>query len=165
MEAAVWGFIGTIVGALASLGTTLLSTRQASSLQASASSFDRAQKHRAFQRDTLLALQDALHDLMRLVARGHLEDREAFCETGVWGKEPLTPEVNEGQRLARRQFLILVERVANDALRADLKRVNESLGHVSFRCTEIDADAIFNAASEQATPALEQIGNVLRAQY
>ena len=165
MEAAIWGFVGTLVGALASIGTTLLSSRQASKLQASASSLARAESHRAFQRDTLLELQEALHDLMRLIAQGNIEDRLAFRNTGVWGKQPLTAEVNEGQRLAHRRFAILVQRVADDTLRTDLKALHQSLSGASLASSADQAEFKLRTSSEQATHTLEHIGNALRAQY
>lgn len=165
MEAAIWGFIGTMVGALASLGTTLVSTRNAFSLQSLTSSLDRAEKHREFQRSTLVELQDAIHDLLRIVTRGLLEDQAAFRKTGTWGENLLSDEVNDGQRLARRRVVILMERVADDALRADVKRLNEALTHASFNSTEADSELLIHAASNQALQVMEHIGTVLRAQY
>src|SRR5688500_8397603 len=147
MEAAVWGFIGTVVGALASLGATLLSTRNTASMQASASSLERAETARAFQRNKLLELQDALHDSMRLVARGHREDEAAFRATVSCGKHALSEEVNESERLARRRTLILIERIADDALRTDLKNLNESLIHVFIADSKAGADAQYRDAA------------------
>lgn len=165
MGAAIWGFIGTLVGALASIGTTWLSARHASSLQASASKLARAETGRAFQRDTLLELQDALHDLMRLIVRGNIEDQTAFRQSGTWGKQPLTAEVNEGQRLANRRFAILVERVANDALRTDLKDIQGLLSQISLARTANESQSALHNLSVRATQVLEHLGTVLRAQY
>lgn len=165
MESAVWGFIGTIVGALASIGTTIVSGRNAASMQASASSLERAERHRSFQRNTLIELQDALHDLMRLVAKGHYEDEMAYRETGNWAATRLSEEVNEGQRLAHRHLLILVERVADEALRAELKQLSVSLGEVSLARSQTSANTSLEKALHQGTQVLEHVGEVLRSQY
>lgn len=165
MEAAFWGLAGTVVGALASVTTTFVASRNAAALQKAAAILDRAEKQRSFQRETLLELQDALHDLMRLITQGYLEDSAAFRASGTWGKALLSEEVNEGQRLARRRVLILIERVADDPLRNDLKGLNESLTKVSFGSSEFNAEALFNAASTQAMQVMEHIGKVLRALY
>lgn len=165
MDAALWGFIGTLIGALASLGGTWLTSRHASSLHATTLGIERDEKFRIFQRDTLIALQDALHDLLRFVARGHIEDTKAFHETGEWGKEFLSEEVSEGQMLARRHMLILVERVADDDLRTTLKRLNTMLTNVSFGGAKETADQNWEIASIYAFDVFEQIGKVLRGQY
>ena len=73
MEPATWGaigaLIGTVVGAAASVVTAYIATRHAASLQAADDQARRRDQGRAFQRDTLLALQEALSDLLRLEAR------------------------------------------------------------------------------------------------
>ncbi|MGH1451353.1 MAG: hypothetical protein ACRBBM_18265 [Pseudomonadaceae bacterium] len=165
MEAAVWGFIGTLVGALASLGGTWLTNHNARTLHAEALKLERDEKARAFQRDTLIALQDAVHDLLRLIARGHHEDILAFRETGKWGKTLLTNEVSDGQMLARRHMLILLERVLNDALRTQVKDLNAKLTEISFAVNETDAHRLWDSASIHGLEVLEHIGKALRAQY
>jgi hypothetical protein len=77
VDPAAWGVIGTAVGALASIGTTWLTNRNSANLQASAKAAERVETQRAFQRQTLLELQDAFHDAIRLAARVHLEDCKA----------------------------------------------------------------------------------------
>jgi hypothetical protein len=165
MEAALWGFIGTLVGALASIGTTWLSIRQASSLQVSASKLARMEARRVFQRDTLLELQEAVLDLMRLIAQGDSEDRAEHRKTGIWGKQSLTPEVNEGQRLAHRRLTILIQRVADDELRSELKAFHSALSKVTFASSAKEAENSFDTLSVNLTQVLEHLGTDLRAQY
>ncbi len=165
MEAAVWGFIGTLVGALASLGGTWLTNQNARILHAEALKLEREEKARAFQRDTLIALQDAVHDLLRLIARGHHEDTLAFRETGKWGKNRLSSEVSDGQMLARRHMLILLERVSKDELRSQVKDLNVSLTMIHLAANEVDASRQWDSASTQGLVVLEHIGAALRAEY
>lgn len=165
MEAAFWGFIGTVIGALASLGGTWLTNRNARTLHVEALKLERDEKQRLFQRDTLIALQDAVHDLLRLIARGHHEDTLAFRESGQWGKAFLSDEVSDGQMLARRRMLILLERVSDDALRTHVKSLNAMLTEVSFATSEKVARQRWDSAAVQGLEILEHIGKALRAQY
>lgn len=163
MEAAAWGFLGIIVGAFASVATTFVAARNGAALQRSAASLDRAEKQRSFQRDTLLELQDAIHDLMRLISRVFLEERDAFWASGTWGKTLLSDEVNEGQRLAHRRVVILIERVSDDALRADVKQFHEKLWQVSSASSDINAEVMLSDTHTQAMLVLEHIGKTVRA--
>lgn len=165
MEAAVWGFIGTVVGALASLGGTWLTNHNARKLHAEALKLERDEKSRAFQRDTLIGLQDALHDLLRLIARGHHEDTLALRESGKWGRKFLSNEVSNGQMLARRHMLILLERVSDDGLRSLVKVLNARLTETSLATSEDEANRLWDSTSMQGLETLEQIGKALRAQY
>jgi hypothetical protein len=107
MDAATWGFIGTlagaVIGATASICTTLVSSWNASRLQQNADYLERIERARAFQRDNLLALQDSLQDAMRLAARAHLEDAVA----ANFGKSMLSEEVNQNILLSNRKLSIL----------------------------------------------------------
>ena len=165
MEAAAWGFIGTVIGALASLGGTWLTNRNSHLLRTTELNIERDEKFRLFQRDTLISLQDALHSLLRLIARGHHEDTLAFRETGEWGKRLLSDEVSDGQMNARRHMLILVERVADDDLRSRVKQLNSKLTEISLAKSRESANREWNAASIEGFETLEHIGKVLRAQY
>jgi hypothetical protein len=165
VDAALWGLIGTIVGALASIGTTWISGRHAVSLQRQAASLDRLERARAFQRETLIELQDALHDALRMVTRAHLEDVAAFKKGEKWGSSFLSAEVNEGVRLAARRVSILIERVANDALRSDLKKIAGATGQVCLANSEAEGQASLEHAYATGNNVTQHIGSVLRSLY
>lgn len=165
MESAVWGLIGTVVGALASIGTTWMSARSASNLQKQSSSLERMERERAFQRETLVELQDALHDALRMTARVYLEDSASFKQSGNWGKSLLSEEVNEGIRLASRRVSILIERIANDRLRSELKDAMKASGQMSLARSQAEAEAIFIRMNATANDVMERLGNVLRSLY
>jgi len=69
---AIWGLIGALIGALASIATTWITTCNASTQQIASAEYARSEQNRAFQRETLLELQMAVSDLMRLVSRAQL---------------------------------------------------------------------------------------------
>jgi hypothetical protein len=165
MEAAAWGLIGTVVGALASISATWISARNAFSLQGQAAHFEREEKHRSFQHSTLVELQDAVHDLIRLWMRGHLEDQAAFAETQEWGAKLLSEEVDEGIRLGISRVQILKERVADDGLRDTLDQLLSLVADHSITRTRAGAERLYATLIATAPRVMEEIGQSLRSQY
>ena len=149
MEAAAWGFIGTLVGALASVGTTLLTTRHSNATRKESIQLERQEKFRVFQRDTLLELQDALHDVMRLTGKAHHLDLVAHNSGAEWGKTLLPEDVNEEIRLARRRLGIIVERVADDGMRAEIKAISLALTHTLHAPSKVEANRSLSRAGAE----------------
>lgn len=165
MEPAFWGLMGTVVGALASIATTYIQSRHADSLRSAASKEEREERHRAFQRETLIELQDVIHDLCRMVIRGHLEDVASYRKTGEWGRQALSEEVNEGQRVLRRRAMLLTSRVSNDELRRSINASFETLVRLSMARSFDEAKHMHRVTDTEVPAVLEQLGNELRRQY
>ena len=165
VEAAAWGLLGTLVGALTSVGTTWLSNQTSHKIQSSKQADERAERAKEFQRETLLTLQEAIHDALRLSARAHMEDFEQFKKTGDWNRGLLSDEVSEGLRLARRRVAILIERVADESLRSDVKSLMRVSAEGVLARSKQDAEMNQQAVSVLMTPLLEKIGSVLRSHY
>jgi hypothetical protein len=117
VDAAIWGLIGTVIGAFASIATTWLSTKSSAAQQEARVQGERLERANAFQRETLLELQEAIHDALRLAHRAYIEDCDSFRKGTPWSKAMLGEELNESIRLAFRKVSILVERVADDSVR------------------------------------------------
>lgn len=126
---------------------------------------DRAERANSFQRETLLALQEALHDAFRLYSRAYLERRIAVADGANWQQTRLSDEVNEGVRLGQRQTSILIERISNDALRECCKTLMNHGAEALLSSSHEDAEARHFAALDEATRTLEQLGVVLRSHY
>jgi hypothetical protein len=165
MDAAVWGLIGTLVGALASIATTFIAGQHAFSLQRRTSLFERLEKHRAFQHDTLIELQDAVHEALRMVSSGYFEDLKAFQTSGQWGSALLSDEVNQGILTANRRVVILVQRVADDALRAELQAVYAAVNSVSLAKSRVECEGLLQRATTSVMSVMEHVGRVLRGLY
>jgi hypothetical protein len=165
MEAAVWALVGTIVGALASIGTTWLSTRTSYALQREKAREERLERANAFQRQTLLDLQDAIHDGLRLVHRAYMEDLALRQKGEIWGKGLISDEVSEGVRLSQRKLAILVQRVSEDTLRQEVKAFMERAWLVSFAGSREKAEAQLNKVTGESAAVLERVGAVLRSHY
>lgn len=165
MEAALWGLLGTFAGAAASIATTVIASRNAASLQRTAASLEREEKSRAFQRETLIELQDAVHEELRAVALLYMADKAAFRETGTWGRKLLGEELNNRVHLAGRRTLLLAERVADDGLRDHIKALRGLLTSVQMARDSAVAERAHIAAMEMGTSVMEHIGTVLRSLY
>lgn len=165
MDAAVWGLIGTLVGAFASISTSWLATRTSSRLQQEKLNDERRERARTFQRQTLLDLQEAIHDALRLVNRGYIEDYQANRSTKAWGKNMLSEEVNEGIRLAQRRVAMLVERVADDELRMQIKTLSGRTGQVILSKSEQEARLYLEQSALEAERVFERLGVALRLHY
>ncbi len=165
MDAAGWGLIGTLVGAGASIATTFLSNRHSAALHASSSREERLERGRAFQRQTLLELQDAFHDAIRLIALTQLEDIRAFHSSGSWARQRLPDDLAENLRTANRRVMLLVERVADDSVRTSVKGVMNRANSVAYAASKEESIAVFDTATFESVTAIELIGEKLRGLY
>jgi len=132
MEPAIWGFVGTIIGAAASIITTVITNRNQFQLQKENDSLKRQERARAFQRDNLLKIQDTLQDALRFSGQAYLEFLKAYKKDGKWGKVYLPGELDESIRLTNSRFVVLVERVSDEALRSELKTLQSNFASFSL---------------------------------
>ena len=73
--------------------------------------------------------------------------------------------MNEGVRVASRRVSILIQRVASDVLRSDLKRLADEMGRVLMAKSQAQADAALASAYETGESVMEHIGAVLRSLF
>lgn len=165
MDAAIWGLLGTVVGALTSVLTTWVAARSESNREQQKLYDERVERARAFQRQTLIDLQEAIHDALRLVNQAHLEDRRAYRQGERWGRNKLPETVDEGLRVARRRVSILIERVAIDDLRAQLTALMASSTQVLLAGNREEADSYMEKSSKSAQDVLVNVGAALRKNY
>lgn len=115
-----------------------------------------------FQRQTLLALQDAVMALMRTVGQGHLLDLRAWHERREWHPEAYPNELNLANRDANGQTALLGVRVHDDSVRSLLQRLkSECNGLMGARDREASIDA-YNEASALFVLLNERMGALLR---
>jgi hypothetical protein len=170
MEPVTWGFIGTLVGAVvgasASIITTLITERNSSKLQQDAASLERSERARELQRSTLLEIQDALSSGMRLVGRAHLEDAESFRRSENDGKRPLLSEqLDQELLISNRRLALLTERIADDPLRESIKALHREMTNVLMARTESESEAALQYASSIFGKVMENIGVARRSSY
>jgi hypothetical protein len=169
LDAASWGFIGTLIGAIvgasASVLTTSINSRNAVQLHKANNDLDRAERARAFQRETLLGTQEVLQASMRLMARAHIADTEAFRLTGQWGRNMLGDDLNESILLANQKMTALVERISDDSLRNTLKDLHGEISSVSQSDSRDEANIAFYQVGPAFQDAMTQLGTALRTFY
>lgn len=169
MEAAAWGFVGTVIGAIVgaatSVVTTTINSRNAYNIHSSKHDQERAERARTFQRETLLATQDAIQEMMRLMARAHIVDNAAFRETQQWGRNMLGDDLSESARLANQKMTALVERISDDALRVSLKRLHGLCNAVLSAESPAEARKFFDATGALFTEVMAELGTALRSHY
>ncbi|NVM76619.1 hypothetical protein FHW83_002414 [Duganella sp. SG902] len=169
MEPITWAFIGTLcgaaVGALTSIATTTINSRNAASLQSAKTRDERDERRRAFQRETILQVQDCFHDLMRFSARIYLSDLEAYRTNKDWKKNRLGPDLDEGFRLQNQKLSCLVERVFDDNLRSELRSLHSTVSSIAYSENREHAEAIHHESASQFTQTMKALGEVLRSNY
>lgn len=162
VDSAIWGLIGTVVGALSSIGTTWLANQNSHRLQRDRVRNERVEQSNALQRESLLAVQDAMHDAIRLVHRAHIEDVKAHRATKTWGKNMLPEDMSEEIRLAQRRVFILVERILDEDLRGRIKGLMGNATEVLMARSEEQSHACLEKTGSDSNKVLEQLGTVLR---
>lgn len=157
--------LGALVGALASGGTAWLTTTATRRSQEAQAERERAATFNAFQRTTLLDLQEALHDLVRMLARAHAEQRGALHRNVHWDAFAYSVEVSEGLRLASARLALLVERVASDDLRKSVKTFTAGAAlRATARSYEAAEHEFFDTVAD--VPRLQEpVGAALRRTY
>jgi hypothetical protein len=164
-EAALWGFIGTAVGAAASIGTSWIAGKTASNVEAEKVRQERLEAARGFQRATVLELQEVIHDCARHLSHAHHQDRLAKSKGAEWGTNRLTPEVDEGVRLSLRRISISLERLANAQLREEIRAFTKRAAPMVLAKSEAEATAGMTQAMNDTARLLEDLGTELRRQY
>ena len=165
MESALWGFIGTLIGVGSSVSTTYLTNKKSIDLQKDADLLKRNELSRVFQRETLLNLQDTLHETMRLIGQMHLEDTHNYKETGIWGKSLFSEDINEGLMLSMRKISILKERISNNQLRLNLDDLHKDLCKPSFVKSKSESSKLLENILDKFESFMKELGIVLRENY
>lgn len=165
VDSAVWGLIGTGVGALASIGTTWLTNSNASKLEDDRNKALRMETAREFQRKTLIELQEATLSLTRLVTKAHLHDRKAFSGGAHW-RDVLLPEaLSNDISDAFRLVTLLTQRVSDEPLRLRLKKFTEDAGNCLHAQDPETATYLWQHLGGEYTSMIESLGEVLRKNY
>src|ERR1051325_6139626 len=78
-----------------------------------------------FQRETLLKLQEAAHELARATGAMYYQDVMAHRGSGEWRKNQYSSDLGERYAAAQSQTLMLSERVRDEAVRAAVRELRE----------------------------------------
>jgi hypothetical protein len=121
------------------------------------------ERRTAFQRDTLLQLQDAVGELMRTTAIMQLADHDRYRETGQWGKQLYDEQLSERNRVANAETSKLGARVHDDVIRDLLARVKAISAQIPLAPSPDQAHRALTQSFAAAEALNERIGVVFRA--
>jgi len=119
MEAAVWGFIGTVIGALASIGTSYFAARSASAAQRERMRLEWNLQYREFQIKAVTELQEILFEFSRATGRIRAADerREAQANGAARGPALLGEDLSEKFSQLIRRINVLLGRIDDKEVR------------------------------------------------
>lgn len=166
MNSAIWGFIGTLIGAGVTIAVSFIAVWKENKLQEKSYIFEREEKARAFQRENLLKIQDLLQKSVRLMARAHQADVSAYKETGTWRKNKLEDEINDAITENNRELVVTIERIANDDLRKDIKDLRGIISSgIVLAKSDKESESILHEATDSFLKLMENVGAELRKNY
>ena len=128
MDAAFWGFAGTLIGVVVGAGATILTTllqlRHTSQRELAADKLLRSERARDFQRKSLLELQVAVNELAQCYGTLKRHHESAFREGQSWGSRLPPPELTEGIRQSMFRVFALSRRIEGGQVRASVEYVS-----------------------------------------
>jgi hypothetical protein len=166
VDAAVWGFVGVVVGSLITLGAELIRARYEAGPD-SRSTRRRAERDR-FQRSTLVELQGALESFAATaLAIGAARHAEASAAGGwrPFSETTLTPELTEANRKSNMAIASLSALVLDDEVRQLCREVLASSAQIWLAQSPDEADRGVAATINAATAAATRCGDVFRESY
>lgn len=164
MEAMTWGFIGTIIGAIASIATTIITNWSSYLIVRQTKDYERKEIANTFQRQTIIELQVELLEYIRSCYQVYLYDCNQFKKTGVWGGK-LPEDLNTKNRELSAKTSILIQRISNNELRDNLLVLKDSCARCSLSKEKSEADELYDILSEGYQKSNELLGMELRSTY
>jgi len=150
MDAGIWGFIGVIIGAVSSIVTTVMVARSNRLLQKEASSFEREEIKKEFQRKNLIELQDILTNTMRLVV--HIASSDKVAE-----------ESSHKIMTFNQDISIRTERITDDSLRESVRSLQHGMNHFLLSKELLLTNKLPNELVTSFNQKMEKIGVALRS--
>jgi hypothetical protein len=163
MDAALWGFLGTLVGAAASFLATYLSAKYAAKSQGEAAARERAIREQLLQRETLIELQNELNNLLRANAVIFMDDMRQAQQGMPWSQLVANVEAGEAARRAFAQVSVLTSRVTIDTVRSEVGKVRDLLNIALDASDHVEADRRHRAAMLAGIEVIEKVGAEIRS--
>lgn len=164
-----WGFIGTLVGAIvgasASILTTMINSKNAIRIQEDIERNARKERYREFQRNNLIELQEKLAYGMRLVTKAYFEDLDNYKKSNNWRSSLLSTELDEEMGNCFRELSIKTERVDENELRYEIinlrKMMTDFLMERTYEIVEKKQLILVDTFGK----VMPKLGTVLRENY
>jgi len=115
-----------------------------------------------FQRETLLALQDASQKLLRNTGASLHQDVVAHRTTGKWQQQQLPDDLSNDQLRLNTEAMLLASRVRDEEVRALADRLRTQTAVVGLSTSEGEAEGRMMAAADTQTTLIQRIGEIVR---
>ena len=170
MEPLTWAFIGTLIGALVGASTSIITTyinnQNSLKLEKQKESFNRESSFREFQRENYLKLQETIHKTFRLVNLINMEDERALKKTGKWQESEVNLENSQNLMICLRDLNFYEERIENDQLRDDLKKIRMKLCKVNNPLNMAESyNVLIDLVTIDFDKLMTDLGTELRLNY
>lgn len=116
----------------------------------------------AFQRQTLLDLQESAHKMAQVCGTIFFMRHARFSETGIWGEQDIPTGLNEDLRQSVSKTVMLSVRVRSDSVRDEAVTFKGFATGSITASNKTDAQKSINDMSRALGPLHESIGAVLR---
>lgn len=118
-----------------------------------------------FQRETLIALQDALFQFVRSNYQINLQDRISFRKTKIWRSSLVSWDVDEKNRDASEKITLLKVRVLDTPIRNLVEKIQQEGVNMHTSNTPQEAKTALTEMDKYYDQINEKIGNLLRTLY
>jgi hypothetical protein len=162
MDAALWGFLGTLVGAAASFLATYLSAKYAAKSQGEAAANERAIREQLLQRETLIEFQNELINLLRANAAIFMDYMRQAQQGMVWSQLVASVETDEAVRRAFAQVSVLTSRITTDTIRSEVGKVRDLLNKALDANDHVEADRRHRTAMLAGIELIKKVGEEIR---
>jgi hypothetical protein len=122
----------------------------------------RTARRNEFQRETLLAVQDAAMRLARCTGAANHQDVMAFRKSGEWQKQHLGEPVNSDFRVAQAELTLLATRVGDDGTRNMVDAFQSTCVRALFSPSEAESKQCMTEMGERLTELHKRSGRQIR---
>jgi signal transduction histidine kinase len=160
---------GVVVGSAISTAGTAFRERLVSQREREAQEAlrvqEKADQRAIFQRESILALQDAIADYWTAVVRDRDKKVAAQVTNGEWPATTLGDPIPDDFHTAYSRVNRFRARVFDDKLRDLSRRLQDEMGRTLFAANASAANELLEAAQDHATQMNERITSLLRELY
>jgi len=115
-----------------------------------------------FQRETLLALQDALYEIVKLTVDSGLHRKKTLESTGAWKGVAMPADYWTGIREATLRLPRLIVRVDDDDVRRHANSFLEAIVPIQGAADLAEWERLWSVAHGHLRKANERVGGLLR---
>jgi hypothetical protein len=169
MDPLTWGFIGTlvgtVVGASASILTTIINTKNVSRNQNRLEIYKRQEIFREFQRHNYLKIQESTYKAHRLVSLLYVEDLQNLKDSGQWQQGILNAENSNELLFTVQDVMMYLERIQNEKVREEIRNLTGKILRVSHTSDLKESNQLLTEIQLDISSAMKILGTELRNNY